>query len=60
MLLLRVVAVIGVIVLVALGLLLVFGAGSQQLQETLIKTAWVVGIFTAASLLISLVTKKQV
>lgn len=58
MLLLKVVAVVGVIVFAVLGLLLVSGAGSQQLQETLIKAAWVVGIFTAASLLISVVTKK--
>jgi len=59
MLLLRVVAVIGVIVLAILGMLLVFGAGSEQIQETLIKTTWIVGIFTAASLLVSIVTKKQ-
>lgn len=55
----RIVAIIGVIILAALGLMLVFDmATTDEVKDMLIKLLWVVGIVTAASLLIGLVTKK--
>ncbi|MEK7534882.1 MAG: hypothetical protein AAB563_00555 [Patescibacteria group bacterium] len=59
MLVLRIVVIVGVVILTALGLMLVFGVATEELQSTLVKITWVVGILTVASLLISFVAKKQ-
>jgi type IV secretory pathway VirB2 component (pilin) len=53
-----IVAVIGVIILAILGLFMVFGTPNDELKEILLRTLWIIGILTAASLLVSLVTKK--